>query len=201
MKIRILCYKPEIDGHLLDNCIDMWTRLWNLKAPKQLRTSHSEVWLPEWGHPKARPFVHGQVCGSCYTSTMGRGNDGVCRRSASSVLRHPNRWNYFEIELDNRVYQHFINDMDEKVRDNLGYDKLTIASYFWYKRLGHPKKYICSEFTHLSILPYVADQGKLFHNLLKLHCPSPLRLAYALHRSGLDLYSLETGECILKGKV
>jgi hypothetical protein len=201
MKVRILCYLPAIDGHLLDNGIDWWSRLFNLKAPKELRCSHTEVWTPdELGRFEHDNQAMGHI-GSCRTSTMRKPYDGVCRRSASSVLRHPNRWNYFNIDIDDRVYQSFISDMEAKVANNLGYDKWTIASYFWYKRLGNPYKYICSEFVHLSILPFVADQGRLFRNLLQLNCPSPIRFAYALHRSGLDLYSLETGQCILKGQI
>ena len=206
MKIRVLCYLPAIDGHLLDNGIDLWSRLWNLKAPKQLRCSHAEIQVPaedsfEGGqYVKIEDGKYWHANGTCYTSTI-RDHDGVCRRSASSILHHPNRWNYFNVEIDDRVYQSFIRDMDEKVANNQGYDKWTIASYFWYKRLGNPNKYICSEFVHLSILPFVADQGRMFRNLLQLNCPSPIRFAYALHRSGLDLYSLETGDIVLKGQI
>ena len=205
MKIRILCYRPEIDGHILDDAISFWSRLFNLKAPKELRCSHTEIQVPAEESFEAGRYVkiedgkYWHANGTCYTSTM-RDHDGVCRRSASSVLRHPDRWNYFEIDIDDRVYQSFIRDMEIKVANNLGYDKWTIASYFWYKRLGNPYKYICSEFVHLSILAYICDQGRLFRNLLRLDCPSPIRLAYALHRSGLDLFSLETGDVILKGK-
>jgi hypothetical protein len=203
MKIRILCYKPKIDGHFLDDAISAWTKIWNW-CPKELDTSHAEVWIPD-----NREIFIGvdhlmktrNVYGTCYTSTMRKPYNGVCRRSASSVLRHPDRWNYFNIDIPDQWYKAFILWMDEKVRSNQGYDKKTIASYFWYKRLGDPDKYICSEFVHLSILPFVWRTNRLWmNNLINLDCPSPLRLAHALHKSGLDLYSLETGQVILKGQ-
>ena len=199
MKARVLCYLPAIDGTPLDNGIDVWSRLWNLKAPKELRCSHSEVWTPgELGLEQITAEGVRAFLGDCYTSTMRKHDDGVCKNQASWTLRNPDRWNFFELEIRDVWYHHFIREMETKVANNQGYDKWTIASYFWYKRLGNPSKFICSEFVHLSILPYV--EGKVFRNLVALNCPSPIRLAYALWRSGLDLYSLKTGNVILKGQ-
>ena len=223
MRIRIPLYLPAIDGEILDDAIDWHTVIWNTvilftKHPfsrktysaiktlwAKLRCSHAEVWIPDDGaFDGAEPKDY--VLGTCYTSTLRKPYNGVCSRSASSILKHPDRWNYFEIDIQDCWYNQFIASMDEKVLKNQGYDKWTIASYFWYKRLGSPSKYICSEFVHDSILPFVNDNGRLWRNLVYtnssriMRCPSPIRLAHALHRSGLDLYSLETGNVILKGQ-
>ena len=192
-------YKPEIDGHFLDNGISIWTRMFNW-CPKELKSSHAEVCIPdELGQFEAEGQAMGYT-GTCYTSTLRGEENGVVRRSASSVLRHPDRWNYFEFDIPDQWYKSFVEEMDKKVRHNQGYDVKTILSYFWYKRLGNPDKYICSEFVHESIRVFVWHTNRLWVNLDKLKCPSPLRLAHALHKSGLDLMSLETGDVILKGQ-
>ena len=202
MKIRILCYKPAWDGHFLDDGISIWSRLWNLKAPKQLKCSHSEVWIPtKAGNFRIVTMEGIDAYGTCYTSTMRKPYNGVCSRPASSILHHPDRWNYFEVEILDKWYAKFVEEMETDVANNQGYDKWTIASFFWYKRLGRKDKFICSEICWLWILHWIQDKDKIFQNLYKLNCPSPIRLAHALHKSGLDLYSLETGKVILKGMI
>ena len=174
--IRVLNYLPRNrDGSYLDNGIDIWTWLWNPKAWQypELRCSHTEIWIPgEDGFGR-----EGAYKGACYSSTMRGEYDGVCRRSASSVLHTPERWTYFELDICDRWYRQFVDTMDNDVRDNQGYDIATILSFFTPRRWGSKQKYICSERCHLWILPYVDDKGKLFRNLLKLSSPSPLRLA------------------------
>ena len=205
--IRLLNYLSEWgDGHILDNGIDSWTRPWNMKAPKLLRCSHSEVWLPDddgsferehHSYPESRTFWYTSDGGDCCTSTMRKPFNGVCRRSASSILRNPDRWTYFEIKLTDEEYKDLVCDIDSAVRNNKGYDKTTILSFFLPFRFGAKDKYICSEICHLWILRHCLSM-RLFRNLIKLNCPSPIRLAYNVWRSGHDLYSLETGNVILE---
>jgi hypothetical protein len=190
--VRLYNYKPKIDGHFLDNAICAWTKLWNLKAPKELTCGHSEI-----GFPCATgTFDCGCTDTSCYTSTMMDKVDGVVMRQARSVVyKHPERWTYFEIPCTDHDFETACTWCEVRASQNIRYDKRAIASFFLPWRLDSAKSDICSEACH-----NVLKNIKGLELLKTLTVPSPLRLAYNVWKSGYDLYDLKTGKVILKGK-
>jgi hypothetical protein len=190
--IRLYCYKPKIDGHILDNAICAWTKLWNLSAPKELTCGHSEIGFP---CGCAIPLFR---CSDaiCYTSTMQDEINGIVIRPAHKVVyKNPDRWTYFSIPCTDHDFEVARTWCEVRASQNIRYDKRAIASFFWYKRLDSAKSDICSEACH-----NVLKNIKGLELLLTLKVPSPLRLAYNVWKSGYDLYDLKTGKVILKGK-
>ena len=142
MKVRILYYKSKLrDGHYIDNGISFWTKLFNWRTRNY---SHVELWMPD----KMGNFY----LGTCFTSTMGqiggrKGAGGTCIRPACDILKHPNRWDYQEIECTESQYRALQIACDLMVKFNKGYDMSAIVSFF--NPFGrYPCKqdmYICSE--------------------------------------------------------
>ena len=191
MKVRILCYRPDWDGHALDNLITGYTYLVNPKIwkYKKLKCGHSDIWLPD---ENGNFFLNNQFTGTCITSTMRYAGDknGVVKRNARDVLKNPHRWFFFETDvpdlsaaccwLYNAVY------------NNKGYDTKAIASYFWHKRFHDDAKYICSEFTYEFICRFTEVNTEYF-KFDKDKVPSPIRLAYyLLTEAKLDAVDLRT---------
>jgi len=232
---RVLCYKPKIDGHIVDNLISTWTKLWNLKAPKELTCSHVEIWLPDIGCDGTPLFVDlaylssatGQcgidICGDCYSSTMGqvggknRVGSGVRKLPANEALKHPKRWFYFEFEVSDEAYEDMVLAMEYDVANNKGYDTKMIWSFFGFRKAGEKDKYICSEFSfkHLlnvfkiaswEILDGIGDDYTglqcMQHNKIRCYLKttmSPLLGAFTLHKCGITAFNLD-GSVLLKGK-
>ena len=198
MKVRILCYRPDWDKHILDNLITGYTYLVNPKIWKhaELKCGHSEVWLPD---ENGDFFYDGDYTGTCITSTMRYGTDGtngVVKRNARNVLKNSHRWFYFEVEIE--ALNAACCWIYSAVYNNKGYDKKAICSYFWYTRFHDEGKYICSEFTYEFICLFTAVKGNYFiFDSDKV--PSPIRLAYyLLNEAKLDAIDLATGLNIIK---
>ena len=187
--IRLYNYRPALDGHVLDNAICAWTKMWNLSAPKQLTCGHSEIGFQ-------CPYG-GWEQGLCYTSTMQDKVNGVVMRPAKDVVwKHPERWTYFEIPCySDHEFESARTWCEVRASQNIRYDKRAIASFFWFKRLDSAKSDICSE-ACWNVLKNV----KGLELLLTLNIPSPLRLAHTVYKCGYDLYDLKTGKVILKAK-
>ncbi len=122
--------------------------------------SHEEIWTPDedgkfsivnchhCSMTRVNCFLNGcpssssvYYLGTCWTSTMGQvrgGNNvgtGTCKRSASLVLKHPERWSYTEHLVSDYKYDLMAYYLDDQVAKNKGYG------------LG-PNKNICSEISH-----------------------------------------------------
>ncbi len=178
LKLRVLFYKAKWDGHLLDDAISLWTGIFNWGTGPY---SHAEIWIPddegefEVGVGPDRDWYYG----TCYTSTMRGDENGVVKRPAAQVLKHPERWDYIEIGVeDDRI----INWMDISVENNPGYDIKCIISFFWPWRWHKSSKFICSEFCASAL--HCAGIG------LKGICPSPRRLSRWLVDKGYQIQSL-----------
>ena len=190
MKIRLLLYKAKQDGKWLDNGISLWTWLFNMGTPPY---SHAEIWLPETdskfvsfdNHPCVPPLYWG----TCYTSTMGqvRGKNSVaqsgsCKRLASKVLKHPERWDYIDIEVNDLLYENALTWADCVVADNKGYDLKAVWSFFLPWKIHDDDKYICSEFAACFLRICGIDVPSVI--------PSPRRLARDFVRGGYKIRSL-----------
>lgn len=156
---RVLSYRAERDGHCLDDGISLWTKLFNWKTPPY---SHAEIWLLDED--------------KCFTSTMRGEWNGTVIRPASEVLTHPERWDYFEIQVEVAVYNAAVQKARLAAEANKGYDKPALLSFFFPIRFGSKGKDICSEVTERFLV-----WCDVFDKETK---PSPRRLARNLMRLG-----------------
>ncbi len=171
MKIRFLFYRAKFEFRnflrtrqirLMDDLISAWTWPWNIGTGPY---GHAEVWTQGKvdGYPcftvqhiGARNLAY---VGTCYTSTLRDNYKGTCKRPASEVLKHPERWDYIEFDLPEDLYYATLAWMEIQVENNQGYDKKAIISFFWPKRFHNADKFICSEFCYRAaieagILPF-----------------------------------------------
>ena len=187
MRIRLLLYKAKQDGKWLDNGISIWTKLFNWNTPPY---SHAEIWLPDENENFAIwPMHKGDLFGTCYTSTMGqvRGKNSVaqsgsCKRASNQVLKHAERWDYIDIEVNDLLYENALTWADCVVADNKGYDLKAVWSFFLPWKIHDDDKYICSEFAGCFLQICGID--------IPSRIPSPRRLARDLTRSGYKIRSL-----------
>lgn len=187
MKIRVLFYKAKWDGHLLDDGISLWTGIFNWGTGPY---SHAEIWIPNNDGEFHRRFDSDDPrndfgyyhAGWCYTSTMRDDVNGVVKRPAAQVLKHLDRWDYIEIEVEDGKFDVIKKWMDLEVKNNDGYDVWCIVSFFWYKRVFAGNKFICSEFC-----AFVLWIRGIFK---KPRCPSPRRLSRWLVDKGYKIQSL-----------
>jgi len=199
---RLLFYRPKVDGKWIDNAIAIWTRLWNLKAPKNLICSHVEIWIPE-----SNVFVKdGKFVGMCYSSTMGQIRskntigDGVRKAPAADILKHPERWFYCQFDdVSKKNYEQLVCDMEKDIANNQGYDMKLIWSFFWIRRDvdGDKDKYICSEFCFKHFKKLLAAENNFSPMALKKieslkTSMSPIRGAYTLYNKlGFEFHNLK----------
>ncbi len=165
MLIRFLFYRARFEWRnflrtrqirLVDDLISAWT--W----PANIGTGpygHTEVWLPDkdgyFSHhqqPAPTPYGlgHRKFDGTCYTSTLRDNYKGTCKRPASEVIKHPERWDYMEFDIPEDLYYAMQTWMEIQVENNRGYDKKAIISFFWPKRFHNADKFICSEFCQIA---------------------------------------------------
>ena len=167
MKIRIAYYIAAKDGKWLDNFISGWTKIWN---PGTLPFSHCEIWMSDRENRFNCWLMGGDYTGECFTSTLRPPAKGTVLRPASDVFTHPKRWYITEIEVEDNLYRIARNWAKIRVACNKGYDKMTIASFFWPWRFGRGKEQaICSERCY----QFMCECG-IFTD--KTKCPSPRRL-------------------------
>ena len=138
MKVRVLFYRAERDGHAIDDAISLWTKLFNWHTPPY---SHCEIWWPTETYPRHFDWKAGR----CFTSTMRGDDNGTVIRPASDVLTHPERWDYIEIDVDPIKLAAAIGLAQLFAKQNKGYDILCLLGFFFPWRLRNKKKDICSE--------------------------------------------------------
>lgn len=208
--IRLLCYKPAIDKHLLDNLIWMHTYLWNPQGWKfkRLACSHSEIWVADKDY-EYKDMSGVSYLGDCYTSTMGQAGgknrvkyNGICKRPASEVLKHPERWYYYEIKVEAKAVERAMLDADLMVANNRGYDVADILKYFLPIRtqdLGDAKM-ICSGFSWVVLydISYWSYQEQLYaRGRHRNDLPSPFRLSLWCKDAGLIPVDLATNKNLI----
>lgn len=185
---RVLCYLPSYkDGHWLDNGIDLWSRLWNLKADDRLRCSHTELWFPD--------ILGNYEQGVCFTSTMRDNVNGVVMRASYKVLTNPERWDYFEIPCTDGEYANLISWCTAEAAKGQKYGTLTIATFFLPVRFRIGGRPVCSDICCEAMQRNITVMKAA---LSGLRVPSPTRLAYYINKAGFPEFSLETGNIVVK---
>ena len=199
-KCRFLFYRAKFEWRnflrtrqirLVDDLISWWTWPYNIGTGPY---GHAEVWLPgDRGMFITHPLrakkpnnieTYTKIHGTCYTSTLRDNYKGTCKRPASEILKHPERWDFAEVDIPKDLYYAMLAWMEIQVENNKGYDKKAILSFFWPKRFHNADKFICSEFAHhaavmADILPY------------PLKVVSPRRLARMLTEAGHEIKRLK----------
>ena len=182
MLVRIIFYRARF-GKLLDMFISYWTAIWNWGTKGY---SHAEWWEADCaGDFTVATFspMFWQYAGKCYTSTIRDKYDGVTKRKANFVLRHPDRWDYCEIEIK---YPRclFVEDFwDAKLTSNTGYDLWGILGFALpWGNVGAKDKYYCSEVVGKALV--VAGVIKDFQRV------SPRRLSRWLIKAGYKIVPL-----------
>lgn len=180
MKIRVLYYRAERDGHVLDDGISAWTWLFN---PGTGPYSHVEIWIPHPDFGFEYKTIVGYT-GMCYTSTMRGEDNGTVMRSADKVLKHPERWDYTEIDVEPRLVAHAVQMAEARVERNQGYAKVAIAGFFLPIRIQSKDKRICSEETQHFLV-----WCEVFHDYATW---SPRRLSRKITDLGHEIKPLST---------
>ena len=144
MKIRVLFYKAQKDGHVVDDGISLWTKLFNWNTPPY---SHVEIWWPDKDGKFTNPYVGNSATpvGECFTSTMRGEDNGTVIRPAGEVLTHPKRWDYIEITVAEEDALTAKGLALLAAQANSGYDFFCILGFFLPFRVRSKEKNICSE--------------------------------------------------------
>jgi len=171
MKYRFAFHKPLGErgvGKLIVGYTWLLGLFYNWKALKY-NYSHEEAWFPDKNgnfifplkpyqscehmgclahttHPcescgriAGRPYV-----GECFSSTTRGDAEGVRFAPASEVLKHPERWDYIEIEVDDDRFE--VAYAEAKRLDGLKYDYGYILDFLWpFTMFQKEKRWACSE--------------------------------------------------------
>ena len=87
--------------------------------------SHEEIWLPDLAGDFETVDYGGHFerlwCGQCFSSTTRGDANGVRFAPASEVIgKHPERWEYIEVEVDDYRFEVFMDEATRLV--GAGYD-------------------------------------------------------------------------------
>ncbi len=196
MKIRILMYKYK--WKWVNFAIQAWTWVWNWRTTSY---SHCEVWAPRENGGQFRSRVRCRCWegtmegdeedyhktaywGDCWSSTMRGDYNGTVKRPASEVITHPERWDYYEIEISDGSYCAMVVFMEAACERNKGYDKPALLKFFLpFWRKSTPDKYICSEFVQAA-LHFIGIFDELY-------LWSPRRLSRKLGKLGYKVEVIE----------
>jgi hypothetical protein len=186
MKIRIIFYKAKWgDGSFIDNAINIWTWLISAKNREVGDYAHVEVHEAD-----ERGVFIGidhllkteTVYGTCWTSTMRGEDNGTVKRDAHTVLKHPDRWSYCEVEVSEAEMAIGLAYMTKEVCNNKGYSFKDTGKFFGLGILADKSRNICSEFCN-----NFAVKARI---LTGWGVISPRRLAYKLKQAGYEIKPL-----------
>ena len=155
MKLRSLYHSPKGERGI-GKWIVGWTwalgLFYNWKSLKY-NYSHEELWIPDekgeflacTRYPSENTIYCGtqNIVGQCFSSTTRGDAEGVRFAPASDVLKHPERWEYIEFEVDDKVWDEFQWRINAQVGKK--YDWHGVCGFVlpWVKQTN--KKWFCSE--------------------------------------------------------
>lgn len=198
-KIREIYYtapKKFKKKFLVNHAISGWTtfvNMWRVK-PKQwkqfraLKISHEEIWFPdEYGiFVGAYDATCGRIYGTCFSSTLRDGDDGVRLRSADSVLgKHPDRWKYFEREVTDEDFDRMWNMSNLCASKKTKYDKVNVFVGFTTPNnmFDDENKWYCSQ-----VCRFIKWCGNMVNDMMTRI--SPMWSAWIEIKAGRELHSL-----------
>jgi len=209
---RILSYKAKLgDGKILDDIIRIHGVLFNpwIWNKIQIQCSHKEIWTPD----NTGNFGNG----TCWTSTLGQAGDKdrpkengvVCRPAKNVVFKHPERWYYEVVNVDDNCYLRMETWMDIWLNKNKGYNIPELFDFLnpLYRK-QNLEKFICSGFSWAA---FVLSQDSSYESIFKLQVngrsvidlPSPIRMTQWTQESGRvgSCIDLQTGKILYEREV
>jgi len=179
MKVRFLFHTP-LGERGVGKLIVGWTWLlgcfYNWKVLKY-NFSHVEIWIPdETGRFESLEFmtkkgIRRSYFGQCFSSTTRGDANGVRFAPANKVLKHPERWEYIEVEVDPERYEVELAEAKRLIggRYDYGYILSFMQPFIIQSKFAWACSEICAWVGYLwGIIP------KQFKRI------SPRRLAYIL---------------------
>ena len=194
MKLRILFHNPKGE-HGIGKAIVGLTWVYGLfyggwQALKY-HFSHVEVWIADENGNFSEPyFIAGEgprrtrYLGKCFSSTTRGDWNGVRFAPASEVLKHPERWSYIEIEVDDERFEEAIGFASLEV--DKPYDFLAILGFVIPFGVQNKAKWYCSEICSWFISLCKGERWQ-FKRI------SPRRMAYNWVKAGYKLVPLKGG--------
>lgn len=159
VKVRFVFHKPQGE-RFVGKAIVVWTWILGLFYNwKVLRYnySHEEVWLPDknatdgyfiYANPMFETNIkyNPKYFGQCFSSTTRGKWKGVRFAPACEVLgKHPERWDYIEVEVDEERYKIGIEEAERLADKRCGYDYGYILSFLQPFLLQKDSDWACSE--------------------------------------------------------
>ena len=153
MKLRSLYHKGTGEGIFsVGRWIILWTGFLGLFHSRwkslPFNYSHEELWIPDDKGFFHSPWV--QVAdkriryyGQCFSSTTRGDAEGVRFAPASEVLKHPERWDYIEFEVDDEWWADYLDEMKQEVGKK--YDFMGISGFILPFGQQDDNKWYCSE--------------------------------------------------------
>lgn len=153
MKLRFIFHKPKGELRLWPlRCVGAlivgWTWFLALFHSKgkalKYNFSHVELLIPEVHRGKEGQIIaYAWWKGECFSSTTRGGAKGVRFAPASEVLKHPERWEYIEVEVDDERFEVAIEEARRLVGN--GYDYGYIISFLQPFIVQKKEDWACSE--------------------------------------------------------
>ena len=153
MKLRSIFHKPEGE-HGIGKWIVVWTwflaLFYDHKALKY-NYSHEELWIPDengaFRHIVNSPFKPPRqyYVGQCFSSTTRGDSKGVRFAPASEVLKHPERWEYIEFEVNEALYADILIFMEMHAKWKTKYDFAGIMGFVVPFAPQDDDRWYCSE--------------------------------------------------------
>ena len=189
MKLRILFHNPKGEhgiGKLIVGLTWVYALFYNWKALKY-NFSHVEDWIPDQMGKFESPTVDDDwdFVGECFSSTTRGDWNGVRFAPASEVLKHPERWSYIEIEVDDERFEIAMGLALLEV--GRPYDFLAILGFVNPLDVQNKAKWYCSEICSWFISLCKGERWQ-FKRI------SPRRMAYTWVKAGRSLVALKGGE-------
>ena len=121
--------------------------------------------------------------GTCYTSTMRGKDNGSVKRDASEVLKHPENWDYIEVDIPDQCdYDRAIEYLVYEVANNKGYSKWDTLKFISPIHFPDNLRNICSEIVNNALW-----MARVF---VGFGIISPGAVAKKLTKKGLKIQSL-----------
>lgn len=149
MKLRFIFHNPKGErgiGKFIVGYTWLLGLFYNWKVLKY-NFSHEEIWVPSNVFNDFEYIPVGKkrayFAGQCFSSTTRGGAKGVRFAPASEVLKHPGRWSYIEVEVDDARFEVIVEGAKRLVGG--GYDYGYIISFLQPFLVQKDSNWACSE--------------------------------------------------------
>jgi hypothetical protein len=176
-KVRFLFYLSGENDKLLSKAIALWSGFWNKKT---IPTSHEELEFCNRAPAEIKSLIKTvsaeipQQNGLCFSSASRGDFIGVRFAPSVEILKHPEKWKYIEVEVEDQTEQ----KMFESAKSIVGrpYDYIAIFGFCLPWHIQDDHRWYCSECVN-----WVAYKGGLLN---KIYRWSPLASVNLMLKKG-----------------